>query len=701
MFAVLAVGGFWLRAPGGVLRQHGLSVLLITIDTLRADALGNYGDKAALTPTMDRLAAAGVRFDDAHAQNVTTLPSHANILSGRYPMDHGVRDNAGFRFPLEPETIATLLKARGYRTAAFVSAFPLASRFGLARGFDAYEDSFVDARARPAFLEQERAGSETVALARRWLEPSSGQPFFCWVHVYEPHSPYEPPEPFASRYKGDLYRGEVATADAALRPLLEPFLGAGADGRTLVVLTADHGESLGEHGEATHGILAYEATLHVPLILYAPRLLRPRVVAAAARHVDILPTILDALALPEPDGLAGHSLLPLAAGRAAGAPVTSYFEALSGPLNRGWAPLHGVIRGGAKYVDLPIPELYDLRADPRETDNLAATQPVRLEEMRALLSPLRAMDRGLPRRPESAETRQRLESLGYLSAGADPRKTRYTEEDDPKRLGALDAILQEVVSLYRAGDLESALARCRDLVRLRPDSPLSLLHLAHIERESGDLPAAVETLRKAFVLNSEDATTVSLLGTYLTQAGRAREAVDLLEPYSRRETPDVEVLIARSLALAKLGRTKDALAMLERAREVDPKNAMVLVVVGTVQLMAHDPKRAREAFEAALDQNPKVARAHSSLAVMAAEDGRVAEATEHWKKAMALDPQECDKPLVFGALLWRRGRRAEARRYLELFVASAPRALYAREIERAESWLSGSAFPGPESLPAR
>src|SRR5207302_2705634 len=205
---------------------------------------------------------------------------------GRHPTDHGARDNPGFRFPATIDTLATVLKARGYRTGAFVSAYPLDSRFGLDRGFDAYDDSFVDAQPRPAFLEQERRGAETVARAKRWLDAGAkDQPYFAWVHLYEPHFPYAPPEPFASRYKAAPYLGEVSAADAALAPLVSPILDQGANGRTLVVVTGDHGESLGEHGEMTHGLFAYEATLHVPLIVYEPRLLKPRVVDEPARHV--------------------------------------------------------------------------------------------------------------------------------------------------------------------------------------------------------------------------------------------------------------------------------------------------------------------------------------------------------------------------------------------------------------------------------
>jgi choline-sulfatase len=690
----LAAAVIWWLVPSlrAVRREAGLSVLLVTIDTLRADALGAYGNRDALTPWTDRLAASGVRFDAAHAHNVTTLPSHANILSGRYPFDHGVRDNSGFRLPQGIETLATLLAARGYRTGAFVSGFPVASRFGLRRGFEVYDDAFVGALARPAFRLEERRGADTVALARRWLEAERGRPFFCWVHLYEPHYPYEPPEPYATRFRGDPYHGEVAAADAALGPLLEPILAAGRTGRTLVVLTADHGESLGEHGEATHGILAYEATLRVPLVLYLPRLCPPRVVPDLVRHVDLLPTILDALALPVPEGLPGTSLLPLAAGASSG-PVTSYFEALAGQLDRGWAPLYGVLHDRAKYVDLPIPELYDLDRDPAEARNVAATQPGELETLRSRLAPLRAADRGIAPQRESADVLDRLRSLGYVSAGPSPAKERYTEDDDPKRLIELDGLLREVRGLYLEGNVKAALERCRELVRRRPQMAVSLLYLAHIEREAGNLPAGVSALEQALAVNPGDTTTLSLLGAYLTQAGRAAEAVALLSGPAQRPEPDPEVLRSLALAQGRLGRGKEAVATLARAREVDPQNVQLLVDLGTVHLMAGEAGLAREAFEAALLQNPGVARAHSSLGFMDAQAGRAEPALAHLKKALAFDPRECQTLLALTSLTFRREGAAGARPYLELFVESAPRTPCAASEPRARALLAGGTPP--------
>jgi choline-sulfatase len=669
-----------LRSGSDREREAGRNVLLITVDTLRADALGAYGRADAATPWIDRLAAAGVRFTDAHAHNVTTLASHANILSGRLPLEHGVRDNAGFRFPSGTDTLATLLKARGYRTAAFVSAFPLDSRFGLQRGFDVYDDRFVDAQSRPVLLEQERSGPATVALAKGWIEAAGSSPWFCWVHLYEPHAPYSPPEPYASRFPGGAYEGEVATADAALRPLLEPILSEGRGGHTLVVLTADHGESLGEHGEATHGIFAYEATLRVPLVLYSPGLARSRVVDAPARHVDLLPTILDALALALPAGLPGRSLLDAAAGREAG-DVPTYFEALSGQLNRGWAPLHGVIENGSKLVELPIPELYGLASDQAEARNLAASSPEPLERLRARLRSMRSADVGAPPSREDEATLERLRSLGYVAAAA-PRKQRYGEADDPKALVPVDAALQEVVALFSSGRKAEALERCRALVRQHPGLPLALVYLGQLERDSGNLAGAIDALRKALGLNPRDTVTANLLAADLTQAGKARQALELLEPWAARPDPDLDVLLTSALAAARLGRTADAERALERARSLDPSSARVLVGLGSVRLTAGERDGAREAFEQALAQNPAAAQAESALAMMAAEDGRADEARERFARALAADPAEAAKLLALASMLASRGRMAEARGYLELFEQKAEPSRFARELEQ-------------------
>ena len=683
--AALAAAILWPRLPGSVRREAGLDVLLITIDTLRADALGCYGNTAVETPWIDRLAAGGVRFEQVHAQNVVTLPSHANILSGRYPLDHGVRDNSGFRFPAGVDTLATILKRAGYATGAFVSAFPLDSRFGLDRGFDVYDDRLGDPEARTAFLMPERPGARTVEEARKWRAAQGTTPTFTWIHLYEPHFPYVPPEPFTSRYADSPYHGEVAYTDSLLAPVLEPLLRVGKEGRTLVVFTSDHGEGLGEHGEKTHGIFAYETTLRVPLILFAPRLFAPRVAAPRVRHVDILPTVLDALGLQVPRDATGRSLLALASGRR-GETAPSYFEALSSSVNRGWAPLTGLAQDRFKLIDLPIPELYDLDADPHETRNLAATETRTLDAIRAQLARLRGGDRGTARGPEDAETRERLRSLGYASATA-PAKARYTEDDDPKRLIGLDTAIQDVVTLYQGGDIPAALARVQEVLRQRPDMPLALQHLAYLQRQSGDLGAAVTTLKRALALNPEDTDTAALLGAYLNEVGRPREAAAVLAVYAERKSPELDVLMARGAALAGIGQTAEANATFERALAIDPSNAAAKANLGTVSLGVRDYPRARTLLEEALALDPDVSRAHNALGVIAAETGHPDEAITHWKRAVELNPREWDTLFNLGKLLRREGREAEALPYVELFVRTAPPALYARDIAQLRATL--------------
>ena len=676
--------------PDPVRRDPGLSVLLVTIDTLRADALGSYGHPTVATPWMDRLAAEGVRFAEAHAQNVVTLPSHANILSGRYPLDHGIRDNAGFRFPSGTDTMATLLKKAGYQTGAFVGAFPLDSRFGLDHGFDRYDDRFGDPESRTAFLMQERSGRETVEAARRWLAAQAGAKTFLWVHLYEPHFPYAPPEPFRSRFASDLYHGEVSFADSLLQPLLESLMDKGRDSRTLVVLTGDHGEGLGEHGEATHGIFAYETTLRVPLIIHAPGLVRPRVVAERVRHIDILPTVLDALGLEAPQGLPGRSLLAVANGHEL-RPAPSYFEAMSSALNRGWAPLAGLARDRYKLIDLPLPELFDLEQDPHETKNLAAAEPQRLTEIRAQLARLREADRGLLPSGESAETRERLRALGYLAASATPaRKDHYTDADDPKRLIRLDAAVQEVVGLYQAGDIGSALVKAQQVVAERPDMSLALQQLGFLQREAGDLEAAVATLKRALAASPDNTSAAALLGAYLNETGHPGEAAEVLRVFAERPEPDLDVLMARGAAFAQLGRAREAVATFEKALGLDPTSAQAKANLGTVYLLTRDYPRARALMEEALALDPDVARAHNALGVIAAETGKKDEAIRHWTRAVELNPREWDTVFNLGKVLRGEGRAEQARPYLESFLHGAPPALYGRDLAQVAEWLGSS-----------
>lgn len=658
--------------------QGPRDVVLITVDTLRADALGFTGNGRVRTPNIDRLAAEGLVFTNAHAHNVMTLPSHANILTGLYPYQHGVRDNEGFRLDPGIPTLATLLKARGYATAAVIGAFPLDARFGLARGFDLYDEKYPQGANDYDFSVSERPAGEVVAAARAWYGQNAGHPRFLWVHLYDCHAPHVPPPALAQEYADRPYLGEVAGVDQALGPLLEDLRGSGR--QTLLLLTSDHGEALGDHGEATHGLFAYEATLHIPMILWGPGgLVRPGVDGALVRHVDIPPTILEAASVPAPAGQQGRSLLH-GAGKGA---ETSYFEAFTANLTRGWAPLRGEMNGQWKYITLPIPELYDLSKDPEERQNRIA------QESEAARSLGRALpDEETPRpRKETAETLARLRSLGYL-AGSAPGKKVYGPEDDPKNLIDLDRDLQNTIALYQRGKLPEAIRLARTLVQRRPSMTAGYEYLSFLEGQSGHDDRAIATLEEARRRGLLDERLLSRLALLYSSHGRSREALALLEPL--REGATADTWNAIGIVLSTAGRMPEALAAFEGALRVDPKNAIAYQNIGLTHVQHGHSQEAVAAFEKAFAVNDRLPRAWNGLGVAQEQLGRHREALESWQRAVALDPRQFEALLNLGTVALEQGERALGRRALERFVATAPPGLFAEDIRRARKLLSST-----------
>ena len=685
--AGVALVWFWAgraRAPL-VERTADQNVLLVTIDTLRADALGSYGGPAA-TPNLDRLAAGGARFEFAHAHAVVTLPSHASILTGVYPFEHGIHDNSGYRLPPDRPTLASMLRGEGFATGAFVAAFPLDSQFGLDAGFDVYDDRFGHAEGPSDFQIAERPAEEVVAAARDWIEARAGR-WFAWVHLFDPHAVYRPPSPFDARYAGSPYHGEVAYTDYALGPLLASAAAGGAR-PTFVVVTSDHGESLGEHGEQTHGLFAYEATLRVPLILaqVGPRASeRPgdgMVVSEPARHVDILPSVLDALALPAPPALPGRSLLdPATDDAGTGAEPLSYFEALSASLNRGWAPLRGVLAGRDKYIDLPLSELYDLATDPAELQNLVAGRAGRAGELAALLENLPASDPLDRRIAETAEVTERLQSLGYLRGSA-PAKESYSAADDPKRLVHLDEAIHRGVDLFQRGRAREAIEVYRGVIAERPELELAHRHLAFLHWSQGEVDEAIAVLTAARDAGIASPSAAGQLGIYLAESGRADEAVPLLEALVAGERPALDPLNALGIAYARGGDTERALRTFERVVELDPDNAMALENIGTVHVQRGDRAAAAAVFERAVALAPRSSRAHAGLGVVQLRGGDREAAVASWTRAVELDPANFDALFNLATELVNAGDPAAARPYLERFVRTAPPAFYAADIRR-------------------
>jgi arylsulfatase A-like enzyme/Tfp pilus assembly protein PilF len=670
----------WVRSqsPGvpGFTREAGQNFLIVTIDTLREDGLGIYGGRAA-TPNLDALARDGLRFTFAHAHAVVTLPSHASIMTGRYPYQHGVRDNAGFRLDDSEVTLAELAKDKGFATGAFVGAFPVDRRFGLAQGFDVYDDVGGRDVVQDDFAFSERRAEEVVARARQWVEQQQGA-WLAWVHVFDPHSSYDPPAPFDSRYREDPYAGEIAYVDYALGPLLD--LARQGSRPTTIVVTADHGEGLGDHGEATHGIFAYESTLRVPLILAqvggGVSTRTDGVVSdVPVRHIDILPTISDLAGLALPGGVQGRTLLT-----AGDEPRPSYFEAMTAMLKRGWAPLRGVIDGREKYIDLPIEELYDLEADPREAQNLARGTDGRVRDLAARLESLNARLPG-EQTEETREARARLESLGYLSGSA-PRKAQYREEDDPKRLIDVDRLMIRGIELHRARQVPQAIEAYRQVIARRPDMGLAYRRLAFIQWENGATSDAIATLRQALEKNGPDIEIEVRLGTYLAETGAAGESISILERVVKADPGNAEALNALGIAYARAGRAPDARAVFERILKSNPRDAYASENLGTIYLQLDDLSGARDAFTRAAANDPRSSRAQAGLGVVALQTGQPDAAIEYWRRAVELDRTNYDALFNLATELVNAGRMSEARPYLDQFVRTAPRALYGREIDR-------------------
>jgi arylsulfatase A-like enzyme/Tfp pilus assembly protein PilF len=683
----------FVRSRGSQADLHaipGQNVLLITIDTLRADALGCYGGPAA-TPALDRLAADGIRFDFAHAHAVLTLPSHATILTGLYPFQHGIRDNAGYRLASNARTAATMLKQAGWATGAFVGAFPLHSRFGLNLGFDVYDDRFGETRAPTEFVMPERPATVVVPLAREWIAARRGKKWFAWVHVFDPHAPYSPPPPFDAQYASRPYYGEVAAVDSALAPLLDEVRSAGAP--TLVVVTGDHGEALGDHGEESHGLFAYESTLRVPLIITElgarsrGRREPGEVSPVAARHVDILPTILDAVGQPVAPDLPGRTLLPSEERRRRSSPRASYFEAMAAMLNRGWAPLTGVLSDHDKFIELPIPERYDLASDPGEHTNLAGRTP---DRDRALAASLRAFGAARPgeRRREDSDAAARLRALGYVTGDA-PIKARYSDADDPKRLVDLDQAVHRGVAAFNGHRYDEAVHIYQQLISGRPDMAIAYRHLAFVEWERGNVVSAIAVLQRAIAAGATNAGVVTQLGSYLAETGHAAEAIRTLEPRAEDPSADADTLNALGIAYARAGRREDAERVFVRVLDINPESSIPLENLGVMALERQDLGTARRYFERAVSVDPQSSRAHAGLGVAALNSGDHGRAIEAWTRALQLDPTNYDALYNLGITLAHDGNMGAARPYLEQFLRAAPAAFYAKDIHEISRLLQG------------
>jgi len=622
------------------------NVLLITLDTTRADHLSCYGPDGAKTPHLDALAARGVRFAHATAQVPLTLPSHACIMTGAYPPVHGLRDMGGFTLAKSHPTIASIAQAAGFETAAFVGSRILSKHFGISNGFATYDDDMSSqAEEELPGVYPERRAAVVTDRAIEWLKQNGQRRFFLWAHYYDPHAPYNPPEPYQHTYAKELYSGEIAYMDEQVGRLFDWIDQAGLSTRTLIVAIGDHGESLGEHGEMTHGVFLYDSTTHVPLIIAGPDVFPGKVISDQVRSIDVMPTVIEFLHLSPGVEVQGVSLWPLIREGRRVPSNYAYLETLYPRTYMGWSELRAMRTDSWKLIVAPHPELYNLERDPQETNNLIAQYPADASQLQKKLWEV-AGEQNRQEKVASGsldpKTRRELESLGYVSPGT-PREIQLgTHAPDPKDRVEILKIQYQVQELLNHKAYGRAAPLMEGGLKRDPQNPTSHLFLATAYEKSGNYARAIQVYQKAIERNLITDQMYSRLG--------------------RDE-----------LRLHQLDKAIDAMV---RANQMNPTDLDNLRNLGTAYLQMGRVDDAEKSFKAITVQNGSYAAAWNGLGLVSIQRNDANSARGDFEKALEVGPDEVEPLLNLGLLYKKAGDNRQAVHYFETFLAKAPKSQY-------------------------
>jgi choline-sulfatase len=675
--------------------RPALNVLLVTLDTTRADHLGSYGYTRARTRHLDQLASEGVRFDRAYSPAPITLPAHASILTGLYPFSHGVRNNGNFYLGGQYDTVATRLKALGYRTAAFVSSFILDRRYGLARGFDTYDDHMEGAQAQVVQFEAERRGDRTSLALLAWLdqyarsnpanagvhEGGARRPFFAWLHLYDPHEPYRPPPPFRDAFRDAPYDGEIAFDDAIVAAVMDRLGRLGLRDRTVVVVAGDHGESLGDHGEETHSMFVYEPALRVPLIVWRPGLVPAgRVVSEPVRLVDVAPTLLELAGASEtmltsdtkaPE-VAGRSLVRYFDGRSGVPPVPIYAETLLPQFYMNWSPLRSIHEDRWKLIEAPRPELYDLATDPGETRNVYAERAQTARSLELALARLTGGDSGaMSTGTMDRETLEKLAALGYVGAGAEPPPlAAQAGRSDPKDMIAVFNRLRQANSAVRDRRFAEALPILRDVLAQDPRNAFAQLVLGSAHMGMGDYRGAIAQYKTYLALVPTSAYAHHWLAICYVRLGDQANALREADATLAIDQKFTDARIMKGGILASRGDYPAALAELRAAVDADPAKPIIRLDLAKVLAEAGRTQEARSQYQAVLDAQPDFAPALTGLGALFAGEGEYAKAEAALQRAVEIEPRDAQARFNLARVYDSQGRAADARAEYEKVLAS-------------------------------
>lgn len=692
-------------------RTNIRNVVVITMDTTRADHLGAYGYKEIKTPNIDALAARGVLFEEAITPVPLTLPSHTSIFTGQYPLRHGVRNNGTFKVPDGTETLAKILKRRGYGTGAVIGAFVMHSKFGLGQGFDSYDDNLHGGKKAPMFMFDERPGRAVTDAGIAWLKEHGDKPFLLWLHYFDVHANYEPPPPFDVLYSERPYDGEIAGVDAQIGRLVEALTGLNRLQDTLIVLVGDHGESLGEHGEATHSLFIYDATLHVPLIMSHPALPQGRRVRGQVRTIDITPTILDLLRLPAPAQVDGETLVSLMQGSRS-ADRESYIETLVPRFNNGWAELRGVRTTTHKYIRAPRSELYELTADAPESRNLFSERPPLVSQLSNRLDTYLARDvmrTGAASEASltlSATDRERLAALGYMADDrpaaadeilADPKDKiglweefqtaqnlmrahkhqeavvalRALTEKDPGNVMAHSSMANALLAL---GQTDAAKAEFEKVTQLDPRRHQGQTALARLYRRAGDFKAAFETLKQALANGGDEPELANEFADFFQETGNTDKAIEWYQEALRRDPRYVKALVGLGNTYHRAGRDTEARASLEQVLAIEPRDADALYNLGVIVEAQGNQDEAVGFYRRALEVEPDHVQTLNNMGSYYDRGGKPERAAATYRRVIELNAEHFEATYNLGTLLLRQKRYEEAIPLLQRALHLKPQA---------------------------
>ena len=646
-------------------KSSGLNIILISVDTLRADRLHCYGFERIETPNIDRLAEEGILFENCYSHTPLTLPSHCSILTGTLPLYHRIRDNGGFVLDDKQTVVSEILKKKGFKTAGFVSAYVLDSKWGLSQGFDYYFDKFDLSKYKSIGLgDVQRRADETISEVIKWIEDNGDDRFFTFIHLYDPHTPYVPPPPYDKIYSNRPYLGEIAFTDSQIGRLLNFLEGKGLLEKSIIIFLSDHGESLGEHGEGTHGFFVYQSVIHVPLIIRTPfKNLRGIRVESPVQLIDVTPTILNLANFSDYSFTQGSSLVEFFFSPSRKDLKKIYFETFYPRYHFGWSELKGVLWGNWKYISAPKPELYDISSDPMEVRNLYGEREDTARKLKVFLEEIiekNSLKEEVKYQNLDQETMEKLAALGYIGSFVEEKGTEIRELADPKDKIELFNLLVTCKEDTLSGNYKSAIEKIEKIIKEDPNIPDAHFSLGNVYWKMGEYDKAIASFKKALEINPKfDFAMINLANIYRILK-RFDEALEMIDEFLSLNPKDAQGYFIRGDIYLEKKEFEKAMEDFKKSLSFSTTIADAYNGIGVIYYVKNELDKAEENIKKAIELNPKVRNAHFNLAQVYEKRGDIDSAIKEYEIETENYPLNFKAHFNLGKLYSEKGMLKEA-----------------------------------------